>query len=252
MRPQNRPEVIAVRSRRAHVVATQLHTLVLHCFARLGRIVFLVLVVFLLKDTIWWVRPSGQFLANNIMLAAHQAKHHSLEVLQSLTSTLHYRPNNHTHSSAKYPCFHTIDAARIFHEVLHACLSAVWAVLHRGSASWFVLYSSFCWPRRRIPQNPPPLWCCANKHHHWMRPALKGLSGRKTISCMVTHGCAHRARTVAHACYSDLCTVAHTYTTLVRTAITSGLPQKHAWVRHLLNDTVVGDELKYPHCCGIH
>ena len=57
--------------------------------------------------------------------------------------------------------------------------------------------------------------CCTNKHHHRTRLAPKGLSGQKcflTRLRTVTHGCAHRGRTATHA-----------WTSLDRTAVTTGL-----------------------------
>ena len=68
--------------------------------------------------------------------------------------------------------------------------------------------------------------CCTNKHHHRTRLAPKGLSGQKyflTKLRTVTHGCAHRGRTATHACNHNLCTAAHAWTSLDRTAITTGL-----------------------------
>ena len=53
-----------------------------------------------------------------------------LSVYCFLTSTPHYpvaqaTSDFHTHGSTQYPSFHTINAVRIFHLVLHTCLSAV-------------------------------------------------------------------------------------------------------------------------------
>ena len=43
----------------------------------------------------------------------------------------------------------------------------------------------------------------------------------------VTHGYAHRGRTATHACNHNLCTAAHAWTSLDRTAITTGLDGIH-------------------------
>ena len=80
-----------------------------------------------------------------------------LSVYSFLTSIPHYPrqlPTSTTYSCAKYP---SSQLRLIYiHLVLHACLSAVGAVMELGSASYFVLCSSFCWQRGRRRRGTPP------------------------------------------------------------------------------------------------
>ena len=85
-------------------------------------------------------------------------------------------PTSTTHST------HLLIPQLLFkyiHLVLHACLSALGPLMKLGSASQFVLCSSFCWPKWRRQQRTLPIRRRTNKHHCWIRPALQGLSGQK-------------------------------------------------------------------------
>ena len=79
----------------------------------------------------WFPRTNFVPYGVPVRLAHHtHASAEGLSVYSFLASILHYpvaqaTSDFHTHSSAKYPSFHTINAVKIFHLVLHACLSAV-------------------------------------------------------------------------------------------------------------------------------
>ena len=90
---------------------------------------------------------------------------------------------------------------KYIHLVLHACLSTV-----RPQKTLGLLLGSFCaaafvGKEGEDGEEPQPLRCFTNKHHHRTRPALKGFSNQNfqsKVGRTVAHGWITRQRTVAH------------------------------------------------------